>query len=95
MRCGSKVIAPGNTKAKVLLTCGEPLLREVVEEKGFEQTEGEIQTLESGDTTFSASTSSSITKVEKWTYNLGENQFLRILTFEGDKLVNIELGDKP
>ncbi len=33
--------------------------------------------------------------VEKWYYNLGKNRFFRILTFKGDKLFSIELGDKP
>ncbi len=83
MRCGKRVISTGATKAKVLVTCGEPILREVVQNLGFGRLE------------FSFSTDSSITKVEIWTYNLGENQFLRILTFEGSKLVSIKLGDKP
>jgi len=95
MRCGKRVISTGATKGKVLVTCGEPILREIVETKGSEQTEGEIQNLGFGRSEFSSSTDSFITKVEIWTYNLGENQFLRILTFEGSKLVSIELGDKP
>jgi len=33
--------------------------------------------------------------VERWTYVLGQRQFMRILTFEADTLVKIELGDKP
>lgn len=33
--------------------------------------------------------------VERWTYNMGYRKFMRILTFEADKLVKIELGDKP
>ena len=95
MRCGKRVISTGATKAKVLVTCGEPILREVVQTKGSEQTEGEIRNLGFGRSEFSFSTDSSITKVEIWTYKLGENQFLRILTFEGSKLVSIKLGDKP
>ncbi len=95
MRCGKRVISTGATKGKVLVTCGEPILREIVEAKGSEQTEGEIQNFGSGRSEFSFSTDSSITKVETWTYNLGKNQFLRILTFGGSKLVSIKLGDKP
>lgn len=30
MRCGNDLITVGDSKAKVLLTCGEPLLSEVV-----------------------------------------------------------------
>jgi Protein of unknown function (DUF2845) len=28
-----------------------------------------------------------------WIYNLGPTQFLRILSFEADRLINISLGD--
>ena len=33
--------------------------------------------------------------VERWTYIQGQRKFMRILTFEADTLVKIELGDKP
>ena len=33
--------------------------------------------------------------VERWTYIPGQRKFMRILTFEADTLVKIELGDKP
>ncbi len=95
MRCGKRVISTGATKAKVLVTCGEPILREVVEERGSAQTDGGIQRFGSRDSPFSFSRTFTITTLEQWTYNLGSNQFLRILTFEGGKLVSIELGDKP
>ena len=95
MRCGKRVISTGATKAKVLVTCGEPILREVVEERGSAQTDGGIQRFGSRDSPFSFSRTFTITTVEQWTYNLGSNQFLRILSFEGGKLVSIELGDKP
>ena len=95
MRCGSRIIQKGHTKAKVLVTCGEPILREKVGEKGSAQAKGKIKNFDSTHSRYSSSTTSSSTTVEKWTYNLGKGQFLRILTFEGGKLVNIELGAKP
>lgn len=83
MRCGSRIVTTGDSKAEVLMECGEPSFREVVGEKTvyrrFFYLFGESYTV----------------LVEKWTYNLGSTQFLRILTFEGDTLVDVELGDKP
>lgn len=83
MKCGTKLVSPGDSKAKVLIRCGEPMFKEVV-----------------GETTvhrkfFGFTIKSSTVIVEKWTYNLGYGKFLRILTFEGDRLVRIEKGDKP
>ena len=33
MRCGSKLVSVGDSKAEVLLLCGEPMLKEVVGQK--------------------------------------------------------------
>lgn len=33
-------------------------------------------------------------RVDEWTYNLGPNQFLRILTFENGELVDVRTGDR-
>src|SRR3569623_1929812 len=32
--------------------------------------------------------------IDEWTYNLGPNQFLRILSFENGKLVEVRSGDR-
>jgi len=34
-----------------------------------------------------------ILKVEQWHYDFGPKQFVRILTFEGGRLIEIDLGD--
>lgn len=31
---------------------------------------------------------------ERWTYNFGSSEFMKILTFDGDRLESIEDGDK-
>jgi hypothetical protein len=31
---------------------------------------------------------------ERWTYNFGSSEFLKILTFDGDRLESIDDGDK-
>lgn len=83
MKCGTRLVSTGDTKAKVLLRCGEPFLREMVGEKTRYRR------------FFRWIVGSYTVVVEEWTYNLGSTKFLRILTFEGSKLVKIELGDKP
>jgi len=35
-----------------------------------------------------------LARIEEWTYNLGPDQFLRILTFENGKLVDVRTGDR-
>lgn len=33
-------------------------------------------------------------KMERWTYNLGSNMFIRYLTFQNGELIKIETGEK-
>jgi hypothetical protein len=83
MKCGTRLVSPADSKVKVLLRCGDPFFSEVVGERTFHSR------------FLGVFPRSYTVLIEKWTYNLGSNRFLRILTFEGDKLVNIEKGDKP
>jgi hypothetical protein len=86
-RYGSKLVCTGETKADVLTTCGEPMLKEIVAER----------------TTWNARRrgvsscygSSTTVPVEQWIYDMGPCRFPRILTFYGSTLVSIERGDKP
>ena len=84
MKCGTKLISDGDSKAKVLLRCGEPFMKEFVGEKT-------VRSRLYGGYGIRSDT----VPVERWTYILGQNKFMRILTFEADKLIKIELGDKP
>src|SRR3989338_10507102 len=60
MRCGSNLVSDGDSKAKVILRCGQPFYKEQVkvESSGQSQTQGQIQ--KSGPETynFSGNTSS-------------------------------------
>lgn len=99
MRCGDNLVQTGDDKAKVLVRCGQPLTKEVVEVKGTQNTstQGQIVGLGAGISKYSETTlaNTSSVPIERWIYNLGEGQFMRILTFEGNKIIKIELGDKP
>jgi len=84
MKCGTKLVSDGDSKAKVLLRCGEPFIKEIVGEKT-------VRSRLYGGYGIRSDT----VLVERWTYVTGKRQFMRILTFEADTLVKIELGDKP
>jgi len=85
MRCQGKIVSTGNTSTKVLLTCGEPLSKEVVEIK---------KTKDSDSANKSRKTEESKIFVEKWTYGLGKGRLLQILTFQEGVLIKIETGDR-
>ena len=105
MRCGSKLISVGDSKAEVLIKCGEPMLKEAVGEKENSKRidiplTSSSNTLESGDTGRGGDTAvvkrrESVTKtIDQWTYNQGTGKFLKILIFEGGELVAINNGDR-
>ncbi len=87
MRCGSKLVSTGDTKAEVYLKCGEPFFSE---ELGIE-----TQTFKRPYSPWRSRMSTSTTRIiEQWTYNQGPGSFWRILTFKGDTLVRIDTGDR-
>ena len=79
LRCRNKLVATGDSTAKVLLTCGEPLLKEVVSthtkkvSKSGKKNEAYKEFY-----------------VEKWTYDFGRKYPLRILTFQNGVLDRID-----
>jgi hypothetical protein len=84
MKCGTRLVSDGDSKAKVLLRCGEPFMKEFVGEKT-------VRNKMYGGYVIKSNT----VPLERWTYIPGKRKFMRILTFEADTLVKIELGDKP
>ncbi len=77
--CSEQIVTIGDLKTDVLAKCGEPALKDVHQEEFKER-------LESG------LTRSVFVNVEEWTYNLGTNRFVRILTFRNGKLTDIRTG---
>jgi hypothetical protein len=69
-RCGSGFVIEGDSVGKVLVECGPPTAKEVVGTKTTESLGSANHRKKSG-------------KVEKWTYNCGEHDFIYVLTFEG------------
>lgn len=103
MRCGNKLVSINDTKAEVLIKCGEPLTQETIaiEEKA-EYAELALKYpllykhgLLKNNKGLTIGKESSVTQsIDQWVYHVGEGKFLRILYFEGGKLAVIEDGDR-
>jgi Protein of unknown function (DUF2845) len=78
--CTEQAVSVGDSKSDVIAKCGEPTLRDTHEEEF-------AQRLENGEVR------KTIAVVEEWTYNLGPNRFMRILTFRNSRLVDIRTGN--
>lgn len=107
-RCGDGFVSVGDIKAKVILECGQPTSKEKVgvkKEVGDSTTKGATDAKKNRrhkgnkkkDKTDHPSLRSeyegtSSKRIEKWYYNCGENDFIYMLTFEGDKLTHEEAG---
>lgn len=77
--CDEQKIERGAMKLDVLVKCGEPSWKEERTEEVFEEVD--------------KNTKRKVTVTyEDWTYNLGPNRFMRILTFKNGRLVDIRTG---
>jgi hypothetical protein len=84
-RCGPKLVTIGDTKVEVLGKCGEPTFTEitsVVSEGGYR---GHLPNGRTRDRVTQT--------IEKWTYNCGPHNFIKILVFRGGILKDVETGD--
>ena len=103
MRCGNKLVSNGDSKAEILLKCGEPLTRETIAiEENTEYAELALKypllykhgLLKNKRGAVIGKETTVTQNIDQWTYHLGQGKFLRILYFEGGKLVAIEEGDR-
>ena len=91
--CGTRLASVGDTKAEISYKCGSPDWVDSWEEaravKVIVRPQGNGK-------------SNIISKIpiynviyvliEEWTYNLGPNQFMRLLRFENNRLIDIQTG---
>ncbi len=77
--CSEQIVSVGDSKSDVLAKCGDPTWKDTKQEE-------EKQKLDSG------LERNVFVTIEEWTYNLGSNRFVRILTFRNGKLVDIKSG---
>ncbi len=77
--CSEQVVTIGDTTSEVIAKCGEPTWKDSRQEEIEETLDAGIRR-------------KVFITVEKWTYNLGPNRFVRILTFRNGKLTDITTG---
>jgi hypothetical protein len=81
-RCNNIIFYDGNSRADVLLKCGEPDFEDVI----MESTSVEIRPEEV--------ISSKKEYVVEWYYNCGENQFIKVVKFKAGKIISIRNGKR-
>jgi hypothetical protein len=84
LRCKSDLVSVGDSRASVLVKCGEPVVKDafckpVEAPLGGAPGIAVVVPCES---------------VDEWTYNPGYGQFMTTLRFESGKLVAIKYGDR-
>ncbi len=74
-RCGDGLVGVGDSKAKVLMECGPPTMKESSTCKSKRKPNGPGTRTET------------VKRVEQWYYNCGDNDFIYVLTFEGGIMI--------
>jgi hypothetical protein len=84
-RCGTGMVTIGDSRTKVLMTCGKPASKEKVSKpKSDRKKKKKIER----DITESSKRRKYVAGIEKWIYNCGDGDFIYALTFEDGKLKN-------
>jgi hypothetical protein len=78
LRCGNKLIQPGDSAGEVLAKCGEPTSRYTISEP--------IRARNAGGGTRVVGT----TEIDVWRYDRGSRSFPAVLKFEGGVLKTLE-----
>jgi hypothetical protein len=76
-RCGDRIVSAGDSKAEVIMKCGEPAAKETRTEEIIERIDADRKRRV-------------MVFIDEWTYNPGPNAFIRILTFTDNKLTDIK-----
>lgn len=79
-KCNLDIFSLGTSSAEIALQCGEPDWKE----RRFETVTGRIP---GGREAVTVS-------IDEWTYDLGANQFIRILTFRNGNLIDVRTGGR-
>jgi len=80
-RCGSELVTKGDSKISALNLCGKPSWVDRWSEEIIEHPDTDLE--------------HRISRInERWIYNSGPNQFIRIITFKDGKVFAIETGSR-
>lgn len=88
LRCKSDLANVGDSKASVLLKCGEPVVKDTFCKPAAQQT---LPNATPGGTTLNVVPCET---VDEWTYKPGYGQFVTTLRFEGGALAAIKYGER-
>ena len=97
MRCGTKLVDTGDTKADVLRRCGEPMLKEVLRSANTGnrfRSDSDIQSGENTDSDEIRFLNETTEIDEQWTYNPGWGKFLQLVIFRGGRVESIKDGPR-
>lgn len=95
MRCGTKLVDTGDTKADVLRRCGEPMLKEVLRSNtGYRFRSDDIKNGKNTDRDEIRFLNETTEIDEQWTYNPGWGKFLQLVIFRGGRVESIKDGPR-
>jgi hypothetical protein len=92
--CGSRLVSVGESRFEVLSKCGDPSWRDAWEEERLERVGG--VPYYDGSPYYASRVpifNNVHVWIEEWVYNRGPSRFIRVLRFENNRLINIEVGD--
>ena len=93
-RCGTRLISEGDSKFRVLSTCGDPTHIEIWEEERIYRDYRAPRYRDSENHIYRyPAVVKQLVTIERWTYNLGALKFIRYLIFENGSLVEITTGE--
>jgi hypothetical protein len=92
MRCQGRLVSIGDTKTEVLDKCGHPDKRDQWEED-HNSTISQIYDYKTERYIAPKQIKQPI-QMERWTYDVGANKFIRYLHFQNGELIRIETGER-
>ena len=92
LRCQGRLVSIGDTKAEVLDKCDHPDKRDQWEEDN-NSTISQIYDYKT-ERYIAPKRIEKPIRMERWTYNIGANKFIRYLYFQNGELIKIETGER-
>jgi hypothetical protein len=96
LRCGTKLVHEGDTKAEVIHKCRKPNFVEAWEEEHIQRHYYHVPTFSTRRGEYSWYREPFLVKelirIEEWTYNFGSTRFIRFLRFENGLLTDVSRG---
>jgi hypothetical protein len=92
LRCQGRLVSIGDTKEEVLDKCDHPDKRDQWEED-HNSTISQIYDYKT-ERYIAPKRIKQPIRMERWTYNMGTNKFIRYLNFQNGELIKIETGER-